>query len=170
MVEFVDPLESAKKKGRMPDPDEEKQRKGKKPRAEPSEARFASREDLMAAMRDVNEFGASAFEGRDKKIWEAKKLAAAGAVVNHTIKMPYKMLKGVREKQRAKEKKRAEYERDSGVVHGKTSAKFMHGKKKNRADKLQTRRRKMENTGGMSSLPLAGFSDGVLRVRNAPKQ
>jgi hypothetical protein len=79
----------------------------------------------------VEALGASTFEGRDRKAWEAKSLADLGAAVKHRQQtMPLKMLQGVRKAQREREKKREEGAKAAGLV--------LPGKK---ADKGRERRR-----------------------------
>jgi hypothetical protein len=77
--------------GRLPAP---KPRREDRP-ADPNADRNAVRVDFRDMFKDVTDLGASSFRRRDKKIWEAKQLAAAGALVTHTEKMPLKMALGV---------------------------------------------------------------------------
>ena len=64
--------------------------------------------------------GASTFTGRDKKIWEAKKLESLGLKVSHKEKMPLKMWMGVK-KAREKRAVRAQEEaRSADLVTGKS--------------------------------------------------
>ena len=54
------------------------------------------RVDFDTIFQDVTALGATAFTGKDKKQWEAKRLAALGAVVKpRKEKMPLKMAIGV---------------------------------------------------------------------------
>lgn len=45
--------------------------------------------------RSPSPAGAATFTGRDRKVWEAKQLAAVGGMVVHKEKMPMKMAMGV---------------------------------------------------------------------------
>ncbi len=60
--------------------------------------------------------GASTFEGRDRKAWEAKNLRDLGVDIKHKVKMPYKMFQGVRKAQKVREKKRVEEAKAAGLV------------------------------------------------------
>lgn len=65
------------------------------PRAAPDD-RKRVRVDFDTIFQDVTALGATAFTGKDKKQWEAKRLAALGAVVKpRKEKMPLKMAIGV---------------------------------------------------------------------------
>lgn len=65
------------------------------PRA-PVDDRKRVRVDFDTIFQDVTALGATAFTGKDKKQWEAKRLAALGAVVKpRKEKMPMKMAIGV---------------------------------------------------------------------------
>ena len=120
----------------------------------------------MKARREVLEAGAASFEGRAKRIWEAKRLASLGAEVKPpSHKMPRKMLIGVRSKQRHLEKRRQEKERTSGGTSGAAaSARLVHGARKSKADAMASRRRKTNKAAGVSSLD----SGGTVRRMRAP--
>lgn len=138
--------------------------------AEQSEERIR-RKDFVKARQEVLDMGASAFEGRDKRVWEAKRLASLGAKVeapNH--KMPLKMLLGLRSKQRHLEMRRQEKERASGAVHGKSTAKLIHGARRTKADDLVARRRKETRLGGVTSLDGEGMRGAVMRVKGVKRE
>lgn len=77
--------------GRLPPPKPRREDRA----ADPDADRNSIRVDFRDMFKDVTDLGASSFRGRDKKIWEAKQLAAAGALVTHKEKMPLKMALGV---------------------------------------------------------------------------
>lgn len=60
--------------------------------------------------------GATSLHGKEKKIFEAKQLAELGVHLEHKIKMPYKMYKGVMKARQHREAKQQEYARLSGLV------------------------------------------------------
>lgn len=78
-------------------------------------------EDVFSSIKS---YGASSFQGKDKKIWEAKQLEAIGAKVSkHTLKMPFKMYQGVTKAQKKREKRRELEVKYTGAVTGKKAAK-----------------------------------------------
>jgi hypothetical protein len=60
--------------------------------------------------------GATSFEGRDKKRWEAKTLESLGVQVKNKVKMPYKMFKGVSKARKEREEKAAQEAKLAGIV------------------------------------------------------
>lgn len=133
-----------------------------------AEAESSRREAFVKARRDVLELGAATFEGRDRRVWEGKRLASLGAtaaLLKPKHKMPLKMLFGVQSKQRHLEKFRLGRERESGVVSGRSATgKLVHGARKSKAEAMAQRRRKTGRLGGVSSLDDDGMRGGVLRV------
>ena len=124
------------------------------------------RREFVKARREVLEYGASTFEGRDKRIWEGKTLASLGAIVKESHKMPRKMKMGVQSKQRHLEKRRAEKERESGVIHGKSArAMTVHGARVSKAEKMVHRKKSERKLGGVRSLDDDRWSGGVLHVK-----
>jgi Domain of unknown function (DUF4602) len=92
-------------------------------RNQPKKDKESLRSELAVNYSDifksVTEFGAKSFVGKDKKIWEAKQLAALGAKVVHKEKMPLKMAIGVLNARKKKMKRLAEDSRLSQVITGK---------------------------------------------------
>jgi len=76
--------------------------------------------------------GASTFKGRDKKIWEARKLESLGVRVQHVEKMPRKMWMGVKKKRESRAARQEEERAAADLVTGKgrAHAKLSSNKKK----------------------------------------
>jgi hypothetical protein len=72
--------------------------------------------EMISAARIVNEVGASSFVGREKKAWELQRLKALGAKAPKNEKVPIFILKGMRAKGKEREKKRKEYELQTGMA------------------------------------------------------
>lgn len=66
--------------------------------------------------------GASTFKGRDKKIWEAKRLTELGLKVKHKEKMPRKQWMGVKAKREKRAAAAAAEQAEADVVTGKGRA------------------------------------------------
>jgi len=125
------------------------------------------RSEFVKARREVLEAGAAAFEGRVKRVWEAKRLASLGAEVKPpSHKMPRNMLIGVVSKQRHLEKRRQEKVRAAdGTSGASASARLVHGARRSKAEAMASRRRKATKAAGVSSLD----SGGTVRRMRAPQ-
>lgn len=66
--------------------------------------------------KSVQSVGASAFTGKDKKVWEAKQLAALGVKLEHKEKMPLKMWLGVSKARKERAAKRDRVAAEAGLV------------------------------------------------------
>ena len=112
--------------------------------------------DFDSIWKSVTELGASTFKGRDKKIWEARKLEGLGLRVQHKEKMPRKMWMGVKAKREAraaraaKEAKEADLVTGRGALHAKVAPPKAKGRFK---------------TDPSKSLDNGSFRNGVLRVK-----
>eukprot|EP01138_Halocafeteria_seosinensis_P007832 gb/GECG01008002.1/.p1 GENE.gb/GECG01008002.1/~~gb/GECG01008002.1/.p1 ORF type:complete len:185 (+),score=53.29 gb/GECG01008002.1/:1-555(+) len=126
-----------------------KDKKGKEYDPEKAE----ERREFNKIFDEVVEFGATAFDRKNKKQWEAKKLKNAGLKVEHKEKMPYRMWLGVKRERERKETKKEEEVKESKVVTGKNPGKTQ---KKDRSKPFKADPSKSLETGR--------YKDGVLRV------
>ena len=91
---------------------------------EPEDARA----EFASLRQEVLELGATQLDKKAKKEWERRKLKALGARDDKAQKMPVKMLAGMRKKQAQREARRAEEERQSGVITGRVAKPGSGGK------------------------------------------
>lgn len=127
---------------------------GQGPKVKDSE-KYQVASDFESIWKSVTELGASTFKGRDKKIWEARKLEGLGLRVQHKEKMPRKMWMGVKAKRESRAAREAELAREADLVTGRTAA---HAKVK-----VATKQRFKADPS--KSLETGAFKGGVLRVR-----
>ena len=83
------------------------------------EDRNRVRVDFQDMFKDVTRLGAAAFVGKEKKIWEAKQLAALGARIVYKEKMPPKMAIGVIKARREKAAKQQAELSAGNIITGK---------------------------------------------------
>lgn len=175
VVEFVDPAEKRAQgreaRRRQIQKEEEKKRhqqdknkssgtkKKQTPLAETKESnklydpdKAEERREFHRIYKEVVDLGATAFDRKNKKVWEAKKLKNAGVKVDHKEKMPYKMWLGVKRERERKETKREEELKESQVVTGK------------KAKKSKKRNSKPFVPDPSMSLEKGKYKDGVLHV------
>lgn len=70
----------------------------------------------------VSDLGATALKGRERREYEARRLARIGAVAPKAPKVPLKMLLGMRKKEREREENRRRYHKAMGLEVKKSSA------------------------------------------------
>ena len=119
-------------------------------------ARIQVASDFDSIWSSVTELGASTFKGRDKKIWEARKLEGLGLRVKHKEKMPRKMWMGVKAKREAKAARAAQEAKEADLVTGKGA---VHAKLTPRKGKGRFK------ADPSKSLETGAFRNGVLRVK-----
>ena len=99
--------------GRLPLPPKKRVRNAEE------EDRNRVRVDFQDMFKDVTRLGAGTFTGKEKKIWEAKQLAALGARIVYKEKMPPKMAIGVIKARREKAAKQQAELSAGNIITGK---------------------------------------------------
>lgn len=66
--------------------------------------------------KDIEKFTENALEGRERRSHQLDKLVSLGAIPQKNPKAPFRILKGMREKQKEKLKKKKEMARESGML------------------------------------------------------